>query len=377
MKSQRIVTPDAERPNQVVRWMGAMQAQDYQQALWAIALRTKAATQADVEAEITDRQIVLSWTMRGTIHVVAAADLRWLLELCASRKLAGDGTRLRQLELDERLLGRCAEVFSDALEGGKVLTRSAMLGLISGIGIDPSGGRGYHILWQLAQTGLICFGPKHGKEQTFVLLEEWIAKQPHKPCDEALVELAKRYVASHGPATAQDFAGWTGLTLTEARAGLDWLRADVTTFQCDGREFWWQEQPPQLESVSRTAPGASLSGASLLPGFDEYLLGYKDRRDVLAVEHAPRVVPGGNGIFLPMLVGHGGGAEDGQVVGTWQRSIKKKGVVVALRPFFEIHNLEERIRAAVVRYCAFLGLPLLGFQSLPVDEKLAQIVPLE
>jgi Winged helix DNA-binding domain len=346
--------------------MGAMQSQDYQQALWAVALRTKAATRADVERAILDRQIVVSWPMRGTIHIVAAADLRWLLELCTPRRLAGDASRLRQLELDERLLGRCAEVFSGALEGGKTLTRSAMLELMSGIGIDPSGQRGYHVLWRLAQTGLICFGPKHDKEQTFALLEEWIPKQPHKPRDAALAELAGRYVYSHGPATAQDFAGWTGLTLTEARAGLESVKADFTTFKRDGQEFWWSERAP-LEPISPAVPSASSSGVSLLPGFDEYLLGYKDRRDVLAAEFAPRVVPGGNGVFLPMMVAHGDGAGDGQVIGTWQRIIKKKGVVVTLRPFLEINALEERVQEAVSRYCAFVEMPLLGFQTLPAS----------
>lgn len=361
MQNQRITVTDFERPDQAVQWMGAMQAQDYQQALWAVALRTKAATQADVEAAITNRQIVLSWPIRGTIHVVAAADLRWMLELCAPRRLAGDASRLRQLELDDRSLGRCAAIFSAALEGGQVLTRSALLGLMSSIGIDPSGQRGYHVLWRLAQTGLLCFGPKEGKEQTFTLLEEWIAPQLHKSRDEALTGLAERYVTSHGPATAEDFAGWTDLTLTEARAGLESLRTDLTTFKRDGREYWWSEQA--LEPISKSVPIASVFSVSLLPGFDEYLLGYKDRRDVLAGEHAPRVVPGGNGVFLPMIVMHGG-VDDGQVVGTWQRTVKKKGVAITLHPFLEIGRLKERVQEASTRYCAFLGMPLLSFQTL-------------
>ena len=361
LQHQRIVAAHLERPEQVVQWMGAMQAQDYQQALWAVALRTKAATRADVEQAITDRQIVLSWPMRGTIHVVAAADLRWLLELCASRKLASDGLRMRQLELDDRLLGRCAEAFSIALEGGRVLTRSAMLGLMHSLGIDPSGQRGYHVLWRLAQTGLLCFGPKEGKEQTFTLLEEWIPQQPHRPREESLNQLARRYVASHGPATAQDFAGWTGLTLTEARIGLESIRADVTTFTRDGREFWWSEE--MLEPINQSAPTPPSARAVLLPGFDEYLLGYKDRRDVLTPEHAARVVPGANGVFLPMIVVNDDGVAHAQVIGTWQRTMKKTGVAITLQPFSEIGELEERVQGALERYCAFVGAPLLSFQT--------------
>jgi Winged helix DNA-binding domain len=247
-------------------------------------------------------------------------------------------------------------VFNAALEEGRVLTRAALMELMSSIGIDPSGQRGYHVLWRLAQTGLLCFGPKAGKEQTFTLLEEWIAPQPEKPREEALSELARRYVTSHGPATAQDFAGWTGLTLTEARAGLESVRAEITTFTRDGREFWWSEQSP-LEPINRAAQDAAVSGVSLLPGFDEYLLGYKDRQDVLAAEHAGRVVPGGNGVFLPMMVMHGG-ADDGQVVGTWQRSLKKSGVAISLQPFHEINGLQARVQEAAARYCVFAGLSL-------------------
>jgi hypothetical protein len=279
-----------------------------------------------------------------------------MLELCAPRRLAGDALRLRQLELDDRSLGRCAAIFSAALEGGQVLTRAALMGLMSSIGIDPSGQRGYHVLWRLAQTGLLCFGPKEGKEQTFTLLEEWIAPQPRKSRDEALAELARRYVTSHGPATTEDFAGWTGLTLTEARAGLESLRTGLTTFKRDGRAYWWSAQA--LEPISKSVPVASASSASLLPGFDEYLLGYKDRRDVLSQEDAARVVPGGNGIFLPMII------VDGQVVGTWKRTVKKKGVAITLLPFLEIGRLEERVEEALTRYCAFLGMPLLSFQTL-------------
>ena len=124
MWHRRISGPDFEKPAQVVQWMGAVQAQDYGQALWAVALRTVAATQADIEQAIAERSIVLTWPMRGTLHLVTASEVRWLLELCASRKLAADGSRLRQLELDEPILGRCTEVLSRALEGGKVLTRS-------------------------------------------------------------------------------------------------------------------------------------------------------------------------------------------------------------------------------------------------------------
>jgi hypothetical protein len=345
--------------SQVVHWMGAMQAQDYGQALWAVALRTPAATQAEVEQAILERSIVVTWLMRGTIHLVAATDLRWMLNLCAPRKLAAAGSRLKQLELDVNILGRCQHLFQTALGGGQCLTRSALLELLETAGIDPKGQRGYHILWYLAQMGLICFGPKHGKEQTFVLLEEWIPSVPHISREVALAKLAQRYFTSHGPATVQDFAIWTGLTLGEARAGLEAVQGQLVSEKVDGLEYWWADTALEIPLEQGT-------GVHLLPGFDEYLLGYKDRRDVITVEHAKRIVPGGNGVFLPMIV------VDGQVVGTWKRQVKKHGVNISLElflepflePFLESGAFEEGVHGAVMRYCTFMGLPLLAQEIL-------------
>jgi hypothetical protein len=338
-------------PSQVVQWMGAMQAQDYGQVLWAVALRTVAATQVDVEQAIAERSIVMTWPMRGTIHLVSAMDVRWILELCAPRKLAAAGLRLKQLELDKEILERCGNLFRDALGGGPPMTRSAIFALLERAGISPKGQRGYHLLWHLAQSGLICFGPKEGKEQTFVLLEEWIPNAPSKSREDSLSELSKRYFKSHGPATVQDFAGWTGLTLRDARAGLESVQGQLISEVRDQLEYWWAEGGTDLSETQA-------SGAHLLPGFDEYILGYKDRRDVMTVEHATRIVPGGNGVFLPMIV------VDGQVVGKWKRTFKKKGVQVVLEPFLEIDSLAERVHEAIMRYCTFVGLPLLSSEVL-------------
>jgi Winged helix DNA-binding domain len=338
-------------PSQVVQWMGAMQAQDYGQVLWAVALRTVAATQTDVEQAIAERSIVMTWPMRGTIHLVSALDVRWILELCAPRKLAAAGLRLKQLELDKEILERCGHLFRDALAGGPPMTRSAIFALLERAGISPKGQRGYHLLWHLAQSGLICFGPKAGKEQTFVLLEEWVPNAPSKSRDDSLSELAKRYFTSHGPATVQDFAVWTGLTLRDARGGLESVQGQLVSEVQDQLEYWWAE-------ASMNVSAASVTAVHLLPGFDEYILGYKDRRDVMTVEHAKRIVPGGNGVFLPMIV------VDGQVVGKWKRTFKKKGVQVVLEPFLEIDSLAERVHEAIMRYCAFVGLPLLSSEVL-------------
>jgi Winged helix DNA-binding domain len=339
---QRISGGRFERPEQVVQWMGAMQAQDYQHALWAVGLRTVNATRTDVERAIANRAVVLTWPMRGTIHLVAAADVRWFLELCASRPLAASQTRRKQLELDDHILARCEGLIRDALSGGARLTRAELMNLLQSTGIATAGQRGYHILWSLAHAGLICFGPKRGVEQTFVLLEEWLPEARSLARNEALVELTRRYFTSHGPATLKDFAGWAGLTLTEARAGLEAIRSELAHETKGDLEYWWTD----------TVPGTpEESGVHLLPGFDEYILGYKDRRDVLTAEHAQKIVPGGNGVFLPTIVA------DGQVIGSWKRDLKPKRFEVLLNPFTAQNGLHERAADAIERFRAFADQP--------------------
>lgn len=351
---QQIAQPRVEHSSfdhasQVVDWMGAMQAQDYGQALWAVALRTTAATQTNVEQAIAERSIVVTWLMRGTIHLVSARDVRWILELCAPRNLVAVQSRLKQLELDVRTLGRCEQLFQNALAGRSPVTRSTMFELLKQEGINSTGQRGYHILWHLSQTGLICFGSRQGKEQTFVLLDEWVPDAPTKSRDSSLAELAKRYFTSRGPATVHDFATWAGLTLRDARAGLESVQDQLVSETRDQTEFWWTDN-----AVGGIV--AQGSDVHLLPGFDEYILGYKNRLDVITVEHAARIVPGGNGVFLPIIV------IDGQVVGTWKRKVKRHGIQVLLEPFHKIVALEERIYEVVLRYCSFVGLPLLSIE---------------
>ena len=345
LHSQRIAGPKLAGPEEVVRWLGALQAQDYPQALWAIGLRMQQPSVTDIERAIAERKIVRTWPMRGTLHFVPAEDARWMLRLSASRMIAGDRRRLGQLGLDGAILGRCAELFSAALRGGKRLTRAQMMAVLEDAGIGTKQQRGYHILWYTAQTGLICLGPMHDKEQTFVLLDEWVPSGRELSREESLAELAGRYFASHGPATLHDFARWAGLTMAEAKAGSAAARPGLIAAQRHGKECWIPDT---------AAADADLAAASVhhLPGFDEYLLGYHDRSAVLAAEDAPRVVPGNNGVFLPTIV------VAGQVVGTWQRGRKKGSVEILLRPFTHLDASDERIREVASGYCAFLGLPL-------------------
>lgn len=341
--NQRIEGEKFEKPEEVVRWLGAIQAQDYTQSLWAIGLRLKSATVADIEQAISDGKILRTWPMRGTIHFVPAEDAKWMLELSASRMLARDGRRLAQLGLDEAVMERCGELFYDALKGGRRLSRPGMMKLLEEADISIKNQRGYHILWYASQSGLICLGPMQDKQQTFVLLNEWVPEPRELTREEALVELARRYFASHGPATVHDFARWAGLTVAEARSGL--TSAGLASAEINGHEYWTTTDAPDDTDYDESA-------AHLLPGFDEYLIGYKDRSAVLAAEHAPKIVPGKNGVFLQTIVA------GGRVVGTWKRKLKKNSIDVTLSPFTKLGDSEERIVEAARYYSNFVGLPL-------------------
>ncbi|MBV9688679.1 MAG: AlkZ family DNA glycosylase [Ktedonobacteraceae bacterium] len=343
--NQRIEGEKFKKPEEVVRWMGALQAQQYLESLWAIGLRMQSATLIDIEQAIADRKILRTWPLRGTLHFVPSEDAKWMLKLLAARVLAGDRRRQEQLELDDATIQRSKQLLHDALKGDKRLTRPDAMKLLEDAGISTKGQRGYHLLWYIAQTGLICLGPIEDKQQTFVLLDEWVPHARQLPREEALATLAQRYVASHGPATTQDFARWAGLPVSDSQAGLEAARSGLMLEKINGQEYWMAKDALGQKAYTP-------SNVYLLPGFDEYLLGYKDRSAVLATEHAAKIVPGNNGVFLPTVV------VAGQVIGTWKRTLRKNALDIVLKPFLPLGDAEEGAIKAAEWHSNFLGLPL-------------------
>ena len=241
-----IANPTFAQPGDVVTWLGAVQAQDYGGALWAIGLRMTGATERSIEQAIAERAIVRTWPMRGTLHFVAAQDVRWLLALLTPRVIAHSAGRYRQLELDEATFARSKEVFAKALQGGKQLTRDEMLQGLEQAGISTAGQRGYHLLGRSAQDGLICFGTRRGKQQTFTLLDEWVPLTRSLTRDEALAELTRRYFTSHGPATVQDLMRWAGLTAAEAKTGLAAAGKTLIQETIADRVYWMPCEAPEI-----------------------------------------------------------------------------------------------------------------------------------
>jgi hypothetical protein len=342
LHNQQIAAHRFQRPDQLVAWLGALQAQDYPGALWSIGLRLPNTTQTDVENAIAARQIVRTWPIRGTLHFVAAEDVHWMRELLTPRIIARSALRHRQLELNAAIFTRCEKIFLKALRGGQQLTREQMFALLEKARITTNNQRGYHILWRLAQEGLLCFGPHAGKQPTFTLLDEWIPEGQRMDREAALAELARRYFTSHGPATLQDFIAWSALTTTDARHAIHLAAPHLVEEKAGDNTYW-------LSSETSRVPRKS-SSAYLLPGFDEYLLGYRDRSASLDRRHADKVYPSANGMFIATVV------IDGQVLGTWKRVAKAPATFITPTPFTDFSAAAKRaITAAAQRYGQFLG----------------------
>lgn len=330
----------------VVEWFGALQSQDMASGLWSLGVRLPGFTAQDVTAALERREALRTWPMRGTVHLVPPADTRWMLELMGVRALAAAATRRQSIGLDEKDADRGVEVLGAALAGGGRLTRAQCLRVLADAGVPVSGQQGYHLLWYASQKGVTAIAPHIGKEQTFVLLDEW-APEPRRPSrEEALGIVALRYFRSHGPATVADLARWTGLTVKDCRAGVAAAGEALATVRVDGADML-------VDPALLDAPLPETGDWLALPGFDEYMLGYKDRAMMLDPAHFAAVVPGGNGVFQATLV------RAGRVAGTWKRTLTKKAVVVSANPLVPFGAGERRHAEAALRpYAEFLGLPL-------------------
>jgi hypothetical protein len=327
----RLVGERCATPAEAAAWLGCAQGQDLPGVLASIALRTASGSPDEVRAAFDEGRLVRSWPMRGTLHVVAAEDLAWMLPLGTPRPLAAAALRREGLGLADATIERAGEVAVEVLRGGGRRTRAELIACWAEAGLDLASSRGYHTLAVLCQRGLLVQGPfavppetqRSGarplpKEQAFVLLDEWVPEPRRLDRDEALVEWARRFFRSHGPAGRKDFARWTGIPAADVTTAIDGARADLA--ETDGLLH-------DPETPDRLAAADDPGGELLLPGFDEFVLGYADRTQVLEAEHADRICPGNNGIFRPTIV------RDGQVVGTWAWKGSGKNRRVEREPF--------------------------------------------
>jgi hypothetical protein len=332
-------------PAEVVSRLGALQAQDYEGAKWSIAIRTQQNSQTDVEKAIEERSIVRTWPMRGTLHFIASDDVRWMLKLLTPRIVSGMAGRNRQLELDQSIFNKSQDLLLRAMEGTKQLVRSEVYSILEANGIVTSNQRGIHIINYLAQNQILCHGTHNQKQPTYVLLDDWIPKSKELSIEEGHAEIAFRYFKSHGPATLQDFVWWTGLKITDARLALNSINQKLASENIEGNTYWFA---PELRDTTTT------TSTFMLPGFDEFMLGYTNRTLMVDRLHLPKIVPGNNGMFMPTVV------IDGKVEGLWKKEIKKDKVSVEITPFVELSsNKLKRIARASEKYASYLGKELI------------------
>lgn len=349
--AQGLVTRPYGDPLAVVTAQGAMQGQDLQGVIASTALRTPSNSAAAVTEAMDAGLVVRGYPMRGTLFLLPAADAAWMGQLCAAPAVRAARTRQHQLGLDDALVARAREVAFEALSAApQGLSRAELFERWEADGQPTKGGPGYHLLARLVSETFLFFGPWNGTDQNVVLADGWV------PADSGLegrfngdrtaaaAEFLRRYLASHGPSTIRDFAWWTKLTLREARAALD-LVVDEFEVGSEAEPTYWR--PGLRDEVADL--GDTVSAPLLLPGFDEFILGYQDRLFAMSEEEHKRLVPGNNGVFGRSVV------VDGAVVGIWKRGGRPSGRRLELGEFSPI---PDELRPELARL--FESFPFVG-----------------
>ena len=316
--SQKIASSEFKSPSEIVSWMGAMQAQDYSMAKWAIGVRLTESSDKIVESSYNNGEILRIHLLRPTWHFVSADDIYWMLQLSSTKIKSSLKSRHAQLELSNPIIAKTTKIIEKALSKESYMTRDELSDEFSKAAIRTNENRLSHILFCAEMDGIICSGPLKKNKLTYALLQERVPYKKEFSRDESLAELAKRYFRSRRPATLADFIWWSNLSVTDARKAVYLIKDDFHTESIGACEYW----------ISNTDyPIIKKTSLYLLPAYDEFLISYRDRSSSLSKVYNKRTVSD-NGIFYPLIV------IDGQVAGTWKRTIKKNKVIIELL-FFE------------------------------------------
>ena len=342
LRNQRLSGGRFSTPEEVVSWLGAVQAQEYADAKWALALRSRRTTDAAIERALTTGAILRTHVLRPTWHFVAAADIRWLLALTGPRVGARMAPYNRHLELDAATFRRSERAIVRALRGGVHLTRQELKTVLQRAGIRADGvQRLAHLVMQAEIDAVICSGARRGTQSTYALLDERVPPSAARSRDDALEELTRRYFTSHGPAQIADFVWWSGLTAGDARRGLQLIAGELVQDVVDGKTYWFRKK-----ATTRGQENA----AYLLGLYDEYLIAYKDRSAALDQSRWVRMVR--DPFSAPIVV-------RGRVAGGWRRSAKADRMTIALTLFRPLRKSDvAAIDASAHAYAEFFGLAL-------------------
>ncbi|HEX2855529.1 MAG TPA: winged helix DNA-binding domain-containing protein [Opitutaceae bacterium] len=338
--NQQLAGTRFREPQEIVGWLGAMQAQEYAMTKWSIGLRLPQSTDASVEAAVNQGLILRTHVLRPTWHFVTPADIRWMLELTAPRVRAFMAYNDRLIGMSRPLFRRLNSIFRKALRGGNQLTRAALHAEALRAKIPLSGQQLAHALMQAELDGLICSGPRQGKHFTYALLDERVPATKPKTRDAALAELARRYFASRGPATAHDFAWWSGLTVADAKAGIASLGPEFAHETIDGRNHVFSARAIPTRSQQTS------SATFLMPDYDEYGIAYKDRSALFGGDRGTGPRQNAELAYNRMIV------IDGKIEGTWRRTETKSDFIIGVVPFAPLGKTK---RAALTKAAQRLG----------------------
>ncbi|MBC7875594.1 MAG: AlkZ family DNA glycosylase [Anaerolineales bacterium] len=346
LHNQKLLQTTFTKPSQVVTYLGAVQAQDYAGAKWALAQRIKSIiTDAEIDQAFADGAILRTHLMRPTWHFVSPADIRWMLMLTAPRVHAVNAYMYRKAELDNDVLKKGKTLLVKALQD-KQLTRDELRDVFeqAGISMKTEFRMTYMMMWAELE-GVICSGARKGKQFTYALLEERVPQAKVLKREEALVELIRRYFTSRGPATLHDFTWWSGLTMEDAKNGIEMVKSEFIQEDINGKMYWFSE--------SKSSAKEKFPVIHLLPNYDEYFIGFKDRSAIGNRVNQPKMDQNSTALNIHIIF------INGQIVGGWKRTITKNEVVVELNLLTSLTKAENQaITVAAQRYSEFLGIPI-------------------
>jgi hypothetical protein len=346
LQAQRLTGEPFKSPLDAIRWLTAVQSQDYAGAKWALGQRSRQATDAELDRLFDEGAILRTHVLRPTWHFVLPEDIGWLVTLTGPRIRAGLVARNRELEIDDKVTARAEALFASALAGGRHLTRGELGEVLSAGRISPEGQRLPHLIMRAELDAVIASGPRRGKQFTYALLNERAPKTRAVDRDEAVAELTLRYFRSHGPAQIQDFVWWSGLRMADARAGLAIAGQALEHRTMDGKDYWFDS--------SVAPPHKASTAAHLLPNFDEFTVAYRDRAEMLHADRPFEAKLFSFGSILSNVVTVGG-----KVRGSWRRSFARDGVRIEARMLDRLKPVESRaVEEAGRKFGEFLERPV-------------------
>jgi hypothetical protein len=319
-------TSPFKSPEAVVEHLGAVQAQDFAAAKWAVGLRMQNANDENVEKAFNDGKFLRTHVMRPTWHFIMPEDIRWMLELTAPRIKRTLAPYDPKLGISQEVISQSQAAFAKALEGKKLLTRTELADNLEQHMILARGQRLNHIVAHAELDAVICSGPRRGKQFTYGLLEEIVPKAKKLNREKALAKLAQKYFSGHGPAQVKDFAWWSGLGAKDARIGLELAKANLGEETVEGKTYWFSDKT----NISKS----ERLQAFLLSIYDEYTIGYKDRSSLGDERYFEKLILMGNALTAVMIL-------DGEIVGTWKREIQKDCIEIRLSPFRKMRSEEK------------------------------------